>query len=299
MSDRRATLSLEELQTACSLLERACLNDQRLVEAEIDARRPGSLAVADTGCPSWLEYHSWLAHKHAGGGPAKASDATVPVAESLSPAQALQQMLSNEPVRVTLELDSKSEEPQHPDGKVVNVYPKSPAALRWLDSLDGQCRRLAYAARQASALETISDDKLLALVPLGLTLAERLWVWILVHPGAFLPFDPAAHGNLEAPEWTAYLTPADYVALFAAHREVNDARIRLVNRAYGGNQDGAETIVPLDGLLAAFTRETGGRPSDVLSAWTLGEILGQAVAESRLHRESMARADRKRGDAQH
>jgi hypothetical protein len=293
VSDRRLTLSLEELQLSCTLLERACVNEQRLTEVEVDARRPGSTQVVDDGCPSWLTYHGWLSRKHVGGGAASPAPTLVETALAPSPAHALQQMLSNEPVRVTLDLDRKSAEPKYPDGKVVHVHPKSPTALRWLDSLNAQCLRMACAAKQAAALETIADDRVLALVPLGLSLAERLWASVLTHPGALLPFDPNAPSNPEPDEWTAALSESDYVNLYLAHRQVHEVRQRMASGAFGANGDGA-TIVPLDGLLAAFTKESGGRPSEVLSSWTLGEIAGQAISEAQLHREAMARADRTR-----
>ena len=229
----RAIITLEELQTACTLLERACLNDQRATEGELALARPGAQDTQDAGAEPWLRYYGWLRILHKGGstgannGAASAPASAVEGMSGLSAAEALRAMVHAEPKRVVLELDRDSVDARYPKGMVVHVYPKSVPTLWWLCSLDAQVRRLAEGARQALALEEETDDRLLATFPLQRGLAEMVWAWILTTPGAGMPFDPNAAQADDPPAHFALLSASDLLALYLAHREIHDTRQRV------------------------------------------------------------------------
>lgn len=286
------TLTLEELQLRCTHLERACVQEGRSSDSDLALARPTAEATAADGIDPWLLYYGWLRVRR--------STAGADQRQTMGPSagEAIRQMTFAEPQRLHLEMDStdssEAGDVQYPTGLAVGVYPKSPLALRVLDSLDAQVHGLARASALAMATTNEHDRSVLALVPLTRSLAERVFVWIITHPGSKLPFDRMAVSLPDPPAWTEYYSASDLIRLVVAHREVNGGRQRAIGHAFGAG-DRTEPTLPLDGMLAAFTAEKHEPPADILERFSLGEITAAAVASAKLHRDAREQAEQQRG----
>lgn len=190
---------------------------------------------------------------------------------------ALDAALASAPERVTFA-----------DGTVRAVAPKSYHALRWCDALDAALQPVR------ARIERADPDQMEAttLAPLTESLAVRLWVWILTHPAPGLPFSES--GPADPPEWTTTLTPADVLAVWAAHHRVNRERIALLVTLFPQDPADDETRLSLSGFLGTVAQELHQRPSEVLRHWSLGEAFAQAVVAAQSAREARARAERDR-----
>lgn len=187
---------------------------------------------------------------------------------------ALSAALANAPVPLTLS-----------SGEKRAVYPKSFHALAWCDALD---RALDDVSTKTLALHEI---EVTVTAPPLVSLAVRLWAWILTCPEPGLPFEEGAPS--EPPGWTEALSPEDILAILRAHYECNRERVALVATLFPTDRQ-AESKLSLSGFLGTVAQEMGHRPSDVLTRWSLGEAFAQAVVTAEAAREARARAEEER-----
>lgn len=168
------------------------------------------------------------------------------------------------------------------------VHPKSFHALSWCEALDGALRDVTM---KAAALE---DAEVAAMEPLLRSLAVRVWLWILLHPGASVPFDESE--NAEPPEWTMAFTPDDILVVLRAHDAVHRERLQLIAAMFPRSEASAESRLTLSGFLGGpFAQEVNEKPSNVLHRWTLGEAFGQAVTAAESARAAREKAETSRG----
>jgi hypothetical protein len=163
------------------------------------------------------------------------------------------------------------------------VHPKSYHALRFLDALGNALRDVVVAAPDHP------DVEVQALAALTESLAVRLWAWILTHAGPGLPFDEGA--EVDPPEWTKLLSPADIGRLFEAHWRVNRERVVLIAQLFPPERS-VESRLSVAGFLGTVAQELGHRPFSVLRQWSMGEAFAQAVVAAQSAREGREAAER-------
>jgi hypothetical protein len=184
---------------------------------------------------------------------------------------------SRQPVRVELSIGERA------------VHQKSAHALFVLDSIDATVQPLAEAVLQ---LADADPDDVRGMIPLTKSLAWRTWAWILLSPGVELPFGD--EGAIEPPEWTEQLLPEDFVAIYAAHRELHFEAAGIMGAAFP-REEGETSRLSLGGFLAGYASEHGIQPSEMIRRWGLPEALAAAVSSSENYRVAKANAEAKRG----
>jgi len=276
-------LSVDALRSRCSLLERD-LVARGAKRAEFERHAPGGAENEGQDAIAWLHYFAQLQRRHAvftersSGVSAVAAD----VDEVLGAAASAQ------PELVPFD-----------DGTVRAVHPKGLHALRWLDSLNRQLVRANALAdealAQAERLEAlgevaIEERTVTALAPLVESLAVRLWLWILTHPGAELPFADDAV-DLEPPEWTKQATPRDIVRVFTAHLSIHQERLSIINHFFPSEPGGGHSKLSLAGFVSALAHEQGRDLKELQRRTSLGEVFVGALTAAQQAREARARAD--------
>jgi hypothetical protein len=266
------SLSLEELRQGCQLLERALVETGEATTAELDGARPGSTDYPALTADGWLRYYGFLWAKRGAATPLSSPTGEAALAETMMAA------LAETPEDVVLE-----------SGETLAIYPKSPHAFWWLESLDAQLREVARAVTAAAADETPDGDKILAIAPLMKSLALRLFVWILSHPGPELPFDDAGPAP-EPPDQFKRLGYSDIFAIFQAHNRVNKTRAEILALAFPSDEKTSARL-PFAGFIAAVAAENGIQARVMLRRWSLGAIWAQVTAAGEAAREGKRRAE--------
>ncbi len=279
------TISAAELSTACETLLVAIVSEGGARE-HAERHAPGGPDNPDTTVRGWLRYYQQLHRIHAvlvghatdgrSSEPRSALDAHL--------ASALSAALVEEPVPV-----------QFADGVVRMVYPKSYHALAWLDSLDRQYLANAHAALALADVQGASAEELRvhALAPLVSSLAVRLWLWILTHPGPGLPFDESKV-TADPPRWTRNVAPEDLIKMFEAHLQIHQERLAIIARAFPS--DGQTTTrLPLAGFIGALAHESGQDARLLMRFHSLGKLFATSVTAAEGAREARRRAEEHAG----
>ncbi len=115
----------------------------------------------------------------------------------------------------------------HGTPATIAVYPKSFDTLSLIDEIDAQCKwlaeRLVWLEKQWGAEAALKvPEAMRELTELHLTI-----VWILTHPGASAPFNPAT-GLPDLPPEARLYDPLDVLRICQAHHQVNRKRIGIV-----------------------------------------------------------------------
>lgn len=192
--------------------------------------------------------------------------------------------LDERPERVRLTVPEK-------DGRAWMVYPKSFHALQFLETLDVALRevRLTVAALDATPPGDLEKEtEAAALEPMLRSHAVRLWAWILTSEGCGLPFDDN-RADVEPPEWTKLLAPADLVAILAGHIEVNRTRLAIVAAAFPPESDTISRL-SVGGFMGSVAQELGRPARELMRSWSVGAVFAQVVTAAQAQKESFAAA---------
>lgn len=162
-------------------------------------------------------------------------------------------------------------------GTTVYVYPKSYVALEFCQTLDRAILRVVALTSEAAGAEDEGSERVLALAPLVRATAVLLWVWVITHPPAELPFPLYGSEDLSPPDWTHQLTGEDLLALWQAHRTVNGRRNALIASLMPDDVQ-AKTRLSLESFLGAYAHEHGADVAHLMERIALGKLFAQAVS---------------------
>jgi hypothetical protein len=158
------------------------------------------------------------------------------------------------------------------DGAVRYVYPKGDVALEVLDEIDGVVQAATRAVQRLGGAAPPGTRAVLR------SLAVRVWLAIVTHEGADLPFTPATEATYEPPDWTLAYAPQDLLAFVDAFRGVNAARLAVMGAAFP-KQPGAEGL-SFATFTGTFAGSKGLDPLDVAHRWSRARVVAVALSEA-------------------
>ncbi len=267
----KRALTADVLRERCEIL-RASLSHPTTPLAspdEIAAVWPGGTSNPYKGADAWIEAYAALRSF------ARRKEARAARSNSNRLAAVVRDAAARQPRVVSLSIGDR------------HVYPKSEASLRFLHHLDATVGAIS---ESSVALEDEDSTRLRLLAAIVHSDLLRTWAWVLLHPEPSLPIDDAE--QIEPPEWTAQLTPNDYLTIFGAHVEVHRSSMETMAQAFPPEQ-GQKSRLGLGGFLSAFAAENGLVPSDVLRRYSVGEIYAAGIASAESHRVATANAKAK------
>lgn len=279
-SPEAALVAMTDVVANCEVLEAELVRRRHVVQAAVDAQRPGGAENPDESALGWLTFNRWLHRTHATAG--RASAPSTENDDALE--RTLAAALTDKPCPVECS-----------DGETRFVYPKSYDTLRFLDQLDVELRVITAEWAVARESASSADAAIESLAPRMEATVVRLWAWILADSRAELPF--AENEPLpELPDWTRRLTPEDLVSILRAHLEVNARRTQVIASAFPPDPDDrGGSRLTLAGFLGSIAAEHApGMGKHLLKSIPLAQVFATHVAAAKAQRDAMAKAKEKR-----
>jgi hypothetical protein len=283
------TLSIAELERACSLLERTVLKLGLATEAELAPIRPGGERNPGAGAAEWNYYQCQLHRRHALGDAGDGGLIGDPVADGEAAA-----MLANmgEVVALSPEANATGRPTE------VTVYPKGLYALGWLHCQDKLLLLLARAteALGAHGRNSAEDVAIYARLVGETILQQRMAIWAVTSPGAGLPWGRAQRPDPNTlPAWTSFVSPEDVMVLLLTHHRVNLARYAALKRLITSETKNVPSLSIRPSwsvFIGGAAIELGVKPETLLHDWTLTEVMSAFRLSSASKRDAFEQARR-------
>lgn len=302
MSEEVQSREVRAIASECSLFEKTVLRLKLATEDEVRALRPSD---SEQGAVEWARYLAKLHRLHAKyelqatGELEKAGASSAPNEDAIG-----LDMMANAPVPVSLGPGA--------DGspRVLALHQKSLTTLLWVH-------------RQDKLLEWISAHiRLMAAIPVTEAKADHLetysrltdalslemakMAWVLTSEGRGMPFRVEDRPTFDKiPPVIATLQPLEFLRVHATHMRVNfhnlEALRILANVETAAIDEKVEPVVPASWTIfvGAAAIEMGLRPQDLMTDWSLGELIAahrMASAVKRANAEQARRAQKEARD---
>lgn len=179
------------------------------------------------------------------------------------------------------------------NGQLLSVHPKGLHAGAWIEGL-AHFHANAQLAIASDLIAAGVDDAQGAQLMLALSKSKAvmMYLWIITHPGAGVPWDEDPTLS-DPPAHLQDLLGEDIIALNAADARVNGARTTLLAQAFPV-ESGERGRFGLAGMVSGYAHEHGISEAEVRSRLSIGKIVAGALAAHESHRVSQVNAERDR-----